>query len=60
MIAHRKFADACANGGHFTGAIRHRDARRGWPPGAADDRVVVVIERAGADADGDFTCLGRQ
>ena len=55
IIAHCKLADALADGCHHTRAIRHGDAALRGRDRAEHDHIVVIVQRAGMDADGDLT-----
>jgi hypothetical protein len=59
MVADHGFGHALANRLYHAGAVGHRDAPvRGRDP-AADDGVVVEVQRTRVEADPDFARAGR-
>ncbi len=54
MVADGKFRDAVADGDDLARAVRHGNAGNDRAPHAADDGVVVIVERVRAKAHGDF------
>ncbi|MNC28754.1 hypothetical protein D3C75_769760 [compost metagenome] len=58
IVADLELGDAATHRDHFASAIGHGDAPLARAPHAADNGEIVVVERAGVQAHGDFAGLG--